>query len=254
MIVEANDLELRCEVEGPTTATAVVFIHGLAACADVWAGQAARLRSAYRTVRYDLRSHGRSEAIDAPCTRSDLAADLVGLLDALEIPRAVLVGHSAGGVVAMQTAVDHPQRVTGLVLVGTASECNDTTAAWYAKTAETAREAGGESAMRAMGMKPEGRPAPDGPGMARVTLAMRTLNSDPLTDLLAPLRVPTLIVVGETDFLGVGGSVILSRAIEGSELEIVAGRGHGIYLEDPDWFAGRLRRFLEERVEAQVAT
>jgi pimeloyl-ACP methyl ester carboxylesterase len=54
-----------------------------------------------------------------------------------------------------------------------------------------------------------------------------------------------LIIVGEKDFLGVGGSVILSRAIRGSELEIVPARGHGIYIEDPDWFAARLRGFFE---------
>ncbi|RMF23023.1 MAG: hypothetical protein D6760_06230 [Deltaproteobacteria bacterium] len=59
-----------------------------------------------------------------------------------------------------------------------------------------------------------------------------------------------LIIVGERDFLGVGGSVILHRAIACSELEIVPGRGHGVYLEDPDWFAERLRRFLAERVQA----
>lgn len=98
--------------------------------------------------------------------------------------------------------------------------------------------------MKAMGMKPDRSPVPDGPGMAPVIEAMRSLNVDPLTAALREVRVPTLIIVGEKDFLGVGGSVILSRAVEGSELEIVAGRGHGIYLEDPDWFAGRLGGFL----------
>ena len=70
------------------------------------------------------------------------------------------------------------------------------------------------------------------------------LNADPLTTALRAVRVPTLVIVGEKDFLGVGGSVILSRAVPASQLEIVAGRGHGIYLEDPDWFAGRLGEFL----------
>ena len=70
------------------------------------------------------------------------------------------------------------------------------------------------------------------------------LNDRPLTERLRSLDVPTLIVVGENDFLGVGGSVILSRALAGSELEIVAGRGHGIYIEDPDGFAKRLAGFV----------
>ena len=42
--------------------------------------------------------------------------------------------------------------------------------------------------------------------------------------------------------------MILSRTIAGSELEIVAGRGHGIYLEDPDWFAQRLAGFFEKHL------
>jgi pimeloyl-ACP methyl ester carboxylesterase len=74
---------------------------------------------------------------------------------------------------------------------------------------------------------------------------MCTLNREPLTERMRSLSMPTLIVVGEKDFLGAGGSVILSRAVAGSELEIVPGRGHGIYLEDPDWFAERLRRFFD---------
>ncbi len=254
MIVHANGLDLRCEIAGPADAEAVVFIHGLAASADIWSGQAERLSDRFRTIRYDLRSHGRSQAVVKPCTRSELAGDLIALLDALEIERAVVVGHSGGGVVAMQSAVEHPERIRALVLVGTASECNDATAKWYLETAEKARESGGESAMKAMGMKPDGRLVPDGPGMAEVTLAMRTLNDEPLTAGLTHVSVPTLIVVGEKDFLGVGGSVILSRTIEGSELEIVPQRGHGIYLQDPDWFEDRLRRFLVEKVLDQPST
>ena len=242
---------LHHELEGPDGAPAVVFVHGLAASGEIWAGQAERLRDRHRVLRYDLRSHARSPAVPGPCTRGDLVADLVGLLDDSGIERATLVGHSAGGVIAMQTAVEHPARVAALVLVGTASECNDRTAAWYADTADQARARGGDQAMKAMAMKPRPGLIPDGPGLAEVALAMRTLNAEPLTDAVRSVSAPTLIIVGENDFLGVGGSVILSRAIEGSELEIVPGRGHGIYLEDPDWFAGRVERFLSERVEPQ---
>jgi pimeloyl-ACP methyl ester carboxylesterase len=221
-----------------------VFVHGLAATADVWREQAERLQRSYRVVRYDLRSHGMSDAVDVPCTRADLASDLVDVLDRIGIERAVLVGHSAGGVVAMQAALDHPSRVSGLVLVGTASECNAKTADWYERTATTAREQGGVAAVEAMGLKGRSAVAPDGAGFAWVAMAMRSLHEDPLTLRLKEIRVPTLVLVGERDFLGVGGSVILGRSIQGSQLEILPGRGHGIYLEDPAGFAERLARFL----------
>lgn len=248
MQVRVGALDIRCELAGPESAPVVTFVHGLAASLEVWAGQAERLSDRFRVLRYDLRAHGGTTSIDAPCSRHDLAADLAGLLDALGIAKTALVGHSAGGVVVQQAAVDFPSRVSALGFIGTASECNDRTAAWYSKCIELARTEGGAAVMKAMGMKPERGPVPDGPGMAPVIEAMRTLNTDPLTKALAAVKAPTLILVGDKDFLGVGGSVILSRTVAGSELEIVPGRGHGIYLEDPDWFAGRLGAFLSRHL------
>lgn len=248
MQIEVGGLDVRCELCGPEGAPVVTFVHGLAASLEIWAGQADRLSDRFRVLRYDLRAHGGTTPVDAPCTRSDLASDLAGLLDALGIATSAVVGHSAGGVVAQQFAVDHPSRVSALGFIGTASECNDKTAAWYSKCIELALAEGGAAVMKAMGMKPERGPVPDGRGMAPVIAAMRTLNAEPLTGALAAVVAPTLILVGDKDFLGVGGSVILSRTVRGSELEIVPGRGHGLYLEDPDWFAARLGGFLEKHL------
>lgn len=248
MQIEVGALDVRYELAGPADAPVVTFVHGLAASLEIWAGQAERLSDRFRVLRYDLRAHGGTTSLDAPCSRHDLAADLAGLLDALGIARSAVVGHSAGGVVAQQFAVDFPSRVSALGFIGTASECNDKTAAWYSRCIDLALAEGGAAVMKSMGMKPERGPVPDGRGMAPVIAAMRTLNADPLTGALAAVEAPTLILVGDKDFLGVGGSVILSRTVRGSELEIVPGRGHGIYLEDPDWFAGRLGGFLERHL------
>jgi len=235
---------------GPAASRVVVFVHGLAASKEAWGAIADRLAGHHGVLRYDLRGHGDSAPVDTPCERSHLAQDLVALLDHLGVSTAVLVGHSAGGVVAMQTALDFPARVSGLVLVGTASACNERTAEWYAVTAEKARGEGGEAAMKAMGVRRSDARVPDGRTFAHVALAMRSLSYDPLTERLRGVRVPTLIIVGEKDFLGVGGSVILSRVLPDAELEIRTARGHGVYLEEPQWFAERIDGFITSRVGA----
>jgi len=70
------------------------------------------------------------------------------------------------------------------------------------------------------------------------------LHETPLTNELERVRCPTLVMVGEKDFLGVGGSVIISRRIAGSRLEIVPERGHALFHEDPAGFNALLLAFL----------
>jgi pimeloyl-ACP methyl ester carboxylesterase len=75
--------------------------------------------------------------------------------------------------------------------------------------------------------------------------AMATLHTAPLTADLDRIRCPALVVVGEKDFLGVGGSVIVSRRVASPCLEIVPERGHAIFHEDPDGFARLVAGFLD---------
>ncbi len=74
--------------------------------------------------------------------------------------------------------------------------------------------------------------------------AMGGLHAAPLTPELRSIRCPTLIVIGEEDFLGVGGSVIISRQLANARLEIVPGRGHPIFREDPAGFNRLVLDFL----------
>jgi pimeloyl-ACP methyl ester carboxylesterase len=229
---------------GPLT---VALIHGLAASGETWNGLVERLAPRHRVLTWDLRGHGRSAAPDGPYTRIDLAGDLAAVLDDARIERTVVLGHSAGGVIALQFALDHPERTAGLVLVGTASECNTRAYDFYNDLARRAEETGMAPVHKRLGLTPATEPtiAAQPNAFAHVARCMATLHHEPLTKALGAIATPTFICVGEKDFLGVGGSVILSRNIKGSQLEIVAERGHGIFLEDPDGFAQRVLQFLD---------
>jgi len=228
---------------GPLT---VVLTHGLAAGEATWAAQVPALEEYHRVLTWDLRGHGRSGAAPFPCTLADLAADLRSVLDRAGVERAVVLGHSAGGAIAMEFALDYPARTAGLVLVGTASECNARARQFYEDLAAIAEERDMEPVRKRLGVSPaQARQMPtDAATFAHVARAMASLHAAPLTPRLSEIACPAQMIVGERDFLGAGGSVILHRNICGSRLAIVPERGHGLFLEDPAGFNALVLEFL----------
>jgi pimeloyl-ACP methyl ester carboxylesterase len=98
----------------------VVFIHSFAGSGEHWASQLDHLRPGRRAVAFDLRGHGRSDArADADVAIEDLGDDVATVVDGLDLGRIVLVGHSIGGLAAIAYASEHPERVAGMLLVGT---------------------------------------------------------------------------------------------------------------------------------------
>src|SRR5580692_7071739 len=105
----------------------VVLLHGLACGKRMWFHQIRALRNRFRVIAYDQRGHGLT---DAPTVASGysaalLAGDLVGVLDALKIERAAIVGFSLGGAPALALAVSQPERVSHLVLADVGAGADD---------------------------------------------------------------------------------------------------------------------------------
>lgn len=106
------------DVEGDG-AHAIAFAHGWCSKAAHWDAQAEAFRSSYRIVRWDRRGMGRalsSQPADSPARHAD---DLAAILDAEGIDKVTVVGHAGGGPSAVTFAVQHSQRVEGLILVDT---------------------------------------------------------------------------------------------------------------------------------------
>jgi esterase len=97
--------------EGP----ALLILHGLFGSLGNWGGHATRLAEHYAVIGVDLRNHGNSPHSREMSYRA-MAADVLELMDRLGLASAHLLGHSMGGKVAMQLALDHPQRVNRLVI------------------------------------------------------------------------------------------------------------------------------------------
>ena len=95
----------------------VVLLHGLASQAHIWDLVAPQLNDTFRVIALDQRGHGLTDKPDHGYDFASITHDLDQILQALKVDWAMLIGHSWGGNVALQYAVDHPQRVSDLVLV-----------------------------------------------------------------------------------------------------------------------------------------
>ena len=118
--VERDGVRLAVEEAGPGDGTPVVLLHGLTATRRyVVMGSRALERDGHRTIAYDARGHGQSSPAPAPAAYGydELARDLLAVMDAGGVERAVLAGASMGAHTLLRAALDAPERVAGVVVV-----------------------------------------------------------------------------------------------------------------------------------------
>jgi pimeloyl-ACP methyl ester carboxylesterase len=126
-VTTSDGAALRVHSYGPDNGDVIVLVHGWTCCIEYWNPQINAFAGRYRVVAYDLRGHGGSELGERPLTTDLLADDLDTVLDAVLRPgqRAVLVGHSLGGMTIQAWAGRHPEevaaRAAAVLLTNTAS-------------------------------------------------------------------------------------------------------------------------------------
>ncbi|GGK97586.1 3-oxoadipate enol-lactonase [Mangrovihabitans endophyticus] len=133
-------VRLHRRLDGPPDAPPVLLINSLGTDHTMWEPQMAVLAAQHRVIRYDVRGHGCSSVPAGPYSLADLGQDALGLLDALGVPRAHVVGLSLGGMTAMWLAAHAPHRVGRLVLCCTSAQLGP--AQQWADRAETVRRQG----------------------------------------------------------------------------------------------------------------
>ncbi|MBM3140935.1 MAG: alpha/beta hydrolase [Chloroflexi bacterium] len=219
--IKASGITQHYELTGKGART-VAWIHGIGGSLQYWKDDL-QYFPGFRHLTYDVRGMGKSEGTDGPVSLEIWARDLAALLDALAVPRAIIAGSSMGGAIAQRFGIDFPQKTEGLLLLSTSSRVGKAAEEnWRARANET--EQGGQ------------------PRLAAAQRAVAAYNMD---EEIKGIRVPTLILVGDADkTTPAGGSVIISRCIPNSELEIYPGVGHAPFHEEPKsveraqrWFA-----------------
>lgn len=100
------------------TGEPVILLHGGLGNADYWANQVPALAEQYKVIVADSRGHGRSTRSDAPYSYELMASDVLALMDHLGIDKAALVGWSDGGIIGLDIAINHPERLDKLFAFG----------------------------------------------------------------------------------------------------------------------------------------
>ena len=257
-LIRAGDATLHAELEGPTHAPVVAFSNSLGTTAAMWDGLVPHLRGRYRVLRYDTRGHGRSATLARPATVQDLAADLVGLLDALEIERAHVVGLSLGGMTGQALAVAAPDRVSSLTLMATAAFM-PSAASWNERAALVRAEGTAAIADATMGRwftqgflaREPGRVAAiRGPFEASdregYALCCEAIGRMDLRPEIARITAPTLVVAGREDpATPVAMAEEIAGLIPDAELVVLPRAAHLLATERPDAAAAHLLAFLD---------
>lgn len=128
--VTANGIRLRVIEGTETEKPPLLLLHGIFDRAEGWQPVAESLSQQFRLIIPDLRGHYQSEWPEEGYQLGDYAADAIGLLDALDIDKVLLLGHSLGALIAMEAAGLYPERVRTVVLEDPPSDLNDQTRTW----------------------------------------------------------------------------------------------------------------------------
>ena len=271
--IKANGIDIEYETFGRKSDPALLLIMGFSAQLTMWPvkfceGLAAK---GFFVIRFDNRDIGKSthlshlgtpnigetmaalmsgKSVSAPYQLDDMAADAVGLLDALGIDKAHIVGASMGGMIAQVVAAKYPQKTKSLVSIMsttgnrslpqakpeamaalTTPPASDSLADRIAAGLKTWRVIGSpgylasDEELTAVVTEAATRAPYDPAGVGRQMVAI--VAASPRNDLLKSVRAPTLVIHGADDpLIPVEGGKDTAASIPGAKLEIVPGMGH----------------------------
>jgi pimeloyl-ACP methyl ester carboxylesterase len=217
----------------------VILLHGGLGNSNYWGLQIPALAAHYQVIAMDSRGHGRSTWDGGPITYHQMAEDVIGLMDALHIPKAAIVGWSDGAIIGLDLEIHHPERITRLFADGansnTAGVVDPTGSATFA-----------EYHTRTQAEYQKLSPAPKQfEAFSKAIGKMWDTEPDFSDAQLQGIHVPTWIVDGDhEEFIKREDTDRMARLIPGAGELILPRVSHFAVLQDPKLFNETLLHFL----------
>lgn len=259
--VHVNGIDIFYEQHG--AGPDLLLIMGLGAHSGAWALNVPELSKHYRVTVFDNRGSGRTGAPDEPYSMCGMAADTAGLMTAIGIERAHIVGASMGGMIAQELAINFPDRIDRLVIA-----CSQMIASELRRKVSMAQRALWEAGLPRDVVSAIQMPWGSTPGVLQdeslplAALALQATDPYPIAkhaylrqldatlahdtvDRLHRISAPSLVLVGSEDILTPPGeSAAIAQRIPGSELRILPRGGHGFTGEYAPQFNRAVLDFL----------
>ncbi|MBN1296232.1 alpha/beta hydrolase [bacterium] len=242
--------------------TPILFIHGLGAEMSSWRNQVSFFETAYRVITVDLRGHGHSRAVRPPKRMTDYAADIAEFLSRLHLPPVHVVGLSLGGMVALQLALDAPERVHRLVLVNTLADARLKTmkSRWFFWHRLGLVSILGMT-VTGMAVAKKLFPGPDQADVRRTFVqeyrqndrrmyraAIRAIAGWCVTDRLHEIHSPVLIVAAEHDYLPFSEKQAMAEKLPVADIRIIHDSYHATPVDQSSVFNRIVLGFLADSI------
>jgi pimeloyl-ACP methyl ester carboxylesterase len=263
--VHANGIDIYYEIQGQ--GRPLVLIAGISYTHWMWHKMAPELAQHYQVILFDNRGVGETDATAGPYSAQMMAEDTAGLLDALNIEKAAIMGHSMGGFIAQALVLDHPERVEKLILAATNFGGPNHIPVTPEAMAVLSDVSGDPLERFKRGLQVSTAPgfAEANPEIIAAWVAYRSDNPiDPsayqaqlavglgliseqasFEKKLKNVQAPTLILFGEHDkVVPVGNAELLHQQIPNSQIKILSNAGHFFPIEKPHAATEAIVEFL----------
>ena len=244
----------------------LLLIMGTSGSLMLWGEVISRLAEHFRVIAFDNRGLGGSDRGEGAISVASMAEDASALLEALDVPRAHVMGWSLGSAVAQELALAHPEQVASTIMYATWGRCDGFQRSVLSalRLPYAVRDMEAALAIAGLAFSPQLLDHPDFAQLLEPMLPAFPQNEDQMqvtveqwdADLahdtlerLGDITAPTLVVVGEQDLLTPPWqSKAVAEAIPGARFELVTGPGssHGLHIERPDDLLRIVNSFLED--------
>jgi pimeloyl-ACP methyl ester carboxylesterase len=249
-----SDFELHYEIHGD--GSALVLLHGALSTIETSFGAVIPLLAEnHRVIAIEQQAHGHTPDVDRPLSYGQMAADTVALLRELKIEAADFFGYSMGAGIALEIAIRQPEMVRKLALASLTFNADG----FHPGTQEQIEEADPADLDGSVFQLAYAEVAPDPQGWRGLVAKVNALDRDfagwPAEEIAA-IKAPTLVIIGDSDIARPEHAVELFRlrggGVEGdsgglpdSELAILPGTTHLTIVDQADWLASMVDRFLD---------